>query len=64
MREFITTILLGFFIGVLLGLFVAYKEIPSYYEKEIFRLKTWNDKLIQQISLVVRVEDKFDKGKK
>ena len=51
MREFIVVLLLGFFIGLSVGYYLAYKKVNSittpYYQTEINRLQTWNNTLIK-----------------
>jgi len=51
MREFIVVLLLGFFIGLSVGYYLAYKEVNSittpHYQAEVNRLQIWNDTLIK-----------------
>ena len=52
-REFSTTILLGLFIGIIVGWLWASHEITVMiapaYQGEIKRLQKWNDTLVQSL---------------
>jgi len=45
MREFITTLLMGIFFGILIGLWIGYHEISKRYEADLARLRSWNNEL-------------------
>lgn len=45
LRELLTILFLGLFMGICLGWYIASKEIPKHYERDIERLRSWNDKL-------------------
>lgn len=61
MKDFITTLLMGLFAGILIGLWIGHREIPQSYEREICRLQSWNDQLIRMSQPVaeVRIPDKM-----
>ena len=56
-REFITVLLLGFFIGLAVGYYIGHNEVTSYltktYEAEVKCLQEWNKTMLKTMTNMI-----------